>query len=64
MPKIIVHKAFSLLLSHTSGQQRFEVGDHAVSDEVATHWYTREHATVAGRVAAAKPAAAKPPEAL
>lgn len=61
MPKIHVHTAFNLLLTHSSGHQRFEPGVHDVSDEVADHWYTKDHAdAVTGR---ARAAAAPQPEA-
>lgn len=62
MPKIMVHKAFGLLHSPTDKPTRFEEGLHDVSDEVAGHWYTKEHASlVAGDKAAAKaPGPAKP----
>lgn len=43
MPKIQVAKAFSLLLSPTDKPVPFAVGRHDVSDEVANHWYTKEH---------------------
>ena len=43
MPTIKVAKAFGLLLTPTDKPIRFEVGEHEVSDDVAAHWYVREH---------------------
>ncbi len=45
MPKIHVHKAFRLQTSMNAWTP-FEPGVHDVSEEVAGHWYTREHASV------------------
>ncbi len=47
MPKILVNKAFNLLLNSTS-KLAFEPGLHDVTDEVANHWYTQQHADVLG----------------
>lgn len=47
MPKILVHKAFNLLLNSTS-KLAFEPGLHDVTDDVAEHWYTKQHADVLG----------------
>lgn len=41
--KIRVHTAFTLTAPDGSSQ-RFEVGEHSVSDDVATHWFTAAHA--------------------
>ncbi|MDB5448308.1 MAG: hypothetical protein JWQ97_3625 [Phenylobacterium sp.] len=43
MPQINVARRFNLLLALNATPVRFEPGVHEVSDEVAEHWYTREH---------------------
>ena len=43
--KILVHKAFTLTLGFLQSQ-RFELGEHVVSDEIANHPYVLKHATV------------------
>lgn len=46
MPKILVDKAFNLILRPNSDKLSFEPGLHDVSDDVAAHWYVRENATI------------------
>lgn len=43
MPTIKVVKAFNLLTATNAKPQRFEVGEHDVSDEIANHWYVQAH---------------------
>lgn len=43
MPTIKVAKAFSLLTATNEKPQRFEVGEHPVTEEIASHWYVQAH---------------------
>jgi hypothetical protein len=45
MPQINVHTPFLLSLK-TGVRHAFAVGTHEVTPEVASHWYTLEHAHV------------------
>ena len=46
MPKILVDKAFNLILRTNSDKLSFAPGLHDVDDDIAAHWYVRENATV------------------
>jgi hypothetical protein len=48
MPKIIVAKAFNLLLTPGGDKLRFEPGVHDVSEDVAGHWYVQQHLAAGG----------------
>lgn len=43
MPTIKVVKAFNLLIATNEKPQRFEAGEHEVSDEISGHWYVQQH---------------------
>lgn len=43
MPKILVHTPFKLLLDVSSNHVEFQKGVHDVDDEIATHWYVKQH---------------------
>lgn len=48
MPKILVNKAFNLILRANSDKLSFAPGLHDVDDDVAAHWYVQQHATILG----------------
>lgn len=59
MARILVKEPFILLMS-LSERLTFEPGVHEVSDEVAAHWYTRDHATPLDGEAEPEQASAEP----
>jgi len=61
MAQMLVHTAFNLLTAPTSSPLRFEAGLQEIPDDLVTHWYVAEHATLVGpALAEAAPEAVEP----